>query len=212
MSTTATRQRPAARQEVSAPAARKRRSVPRILAGVVIVLVGAISFGVVALRADPGVDVLVVARPVQVGVPITDADLRVVKVAADASLHVFAASARTSVLGRTAAVPLVAGTLLAPEQLGVAQDPPAGQSVIAVGVKVGHSPAGLAAGAAVLVVVVPIAGSTDSPSQAPAVVRAVEPADTGGVTVVTLQLNTDAAVRIASVTGDVSLVQQNANR
>jgi hypothetical protein len=187
------------------------RSVPRILAGVVMVLVGALGFGVYALHADPGIEVLVVAQPVRVGAPLTDTDLRTVKVAADASLHVLPASARPSVMGKTAAVPLLAGQLLTQEVLGAAADPPAGQSVLGLAAKPGHFPAGLAPGAAVLVIVTPLSG-TDTPTQASGVVRDVQPADTGGVTVVTVQMAADAAVRIASAAGEVTLVQQAAGR
>jgi hypothetical protein len=44
------------------------------------------------------------------------------------------------------------------------------------------------------------------------VVRSVELTDSAGVTVVTLQLASEAAVRIASATGEVALVLQSPGR
>jgi hypothetical protein len=182
--------------------------------GALAAVVGALVFAVVGLRADPGVDVLAVARPVIAGAQIVDADLRVVHIVADPALRVFLASQRSIVVGQIAAVPLAPGSLLTAEQLGAVTDPPPGQSVIAVGVKTGHVPAGLPVGASALVLVVAQgnSGGEATPLQAPAVVRAVEPTDNAGITVVTLQLSAESAVRIASATGDVALVLRNPGR
>jgi hypothetical protein len=191
---------------------RRRRSLPRILVGALAAVLGAVVFGAVGLRNDPGVDVLAVARPVTAGAVITDADLRVVHLVPDPALQVFLASQRSTVVGRVAAVPLAAGSLLTAGQLGTVVDPPAGQSVIAVGVKTGHAPVtALAAGASVMVLVIPTGGGAPL-AQASAVVRSVEPTDTAGVTVVTLQLAAVAAVQVASASGEVSLVLQSAGR
>ncbi len=198
---------------VATPGTRRRRSLPRMIFGALAAVLGAVVFGVVGLRADPGVDVLAVARPVTAGAQIVDADLRAVHIVADPALRVFPASQRASVVGQIAAVPLAPGSLLTAGQLGGVTDPPPGQSVIAVGVKTGRAPAGLALGASVLVLVIPQGGAQAAPPlQAPAVVRAVDPTDTSGVTVVTLQLSAESAVRIASATGDVALVLQNPGR
>jgi hypothetical protein len=217
---TATSTRPTARKAqpnartVEAPGTRRRRSVPRLLGGALLVVLGAVVFGVVGLRVDPGIDVIALARPVTAGTQISDADLRVVHIVPDQSLHAVRASERATVVGRTAAVPLAAGSLLTSEQLGTVTDPPPGQSVIAVGVKTGRAPAGLAPGASVLVVVVAQGSNGESgmPPQARAVVRAVDLTDSSGVTVVSLQMSAESAVRIASATGDVALVLQNLGR
>jgi len=83
-----------------------------------------------------------------------------------------------------------------------------------VGVKASRAPAGLAPGASVLVLVVApgAGGEPGSPMQAPAVVRAVELADSAGVTVVTVQLSAESAVRIAAAIGEVALVLQSRGR
>lgn len=202
------------RPAVALPGTRKRRSLPRILAGSLAALLGAVIFGAVGLRSDPAVDVLAVTRPVTAGAAVVDADLRVVRIVPDPALQVFPASQRSSVVGQTAAVPLAPGSLLTAEQLGAAVDPPSGQSVIAVGVKTGRAPvAALAAGASVLVLVIPPGADTATPlTQAAAVVRSVELTDSAGMTVVTLQLASEEAVRIASATGEVALVLQSPGR
>ena len=200
---------------VATPGTGRRRSLPRMIFGALAAVLGAVVFGVVGLRADPGVDVLAVARPVTAGARIVEVDLRVVHIVADPALRVFPASQRAAVVGRVAAVPLTPGALLTGGQLGAVTDPPPGQSVIAVGVKTGRAPAGLAPGGSVLVLVVAQGGGAQAaspPLQAPAVVRAVEPTDSAGVTVVSLQLSAESAVRIASATGDVALVLQNPGR
>ena len=205
---------PPARSAVATPGGRRRRSVPRLIGGGLAVVLGAVVFGVIGLRVDPGVDVLAVARPVSAGAQLTDADLRTVHIVSDPSLHIFAASQRANVVGRTAAVPLTAGSLLTEDQLGTAADPPPGQSVIAVGVKTGRAPAGLAPGASVLVLVVAqgSTGESASPPQAPAVVRAVDLTNSADVTVVTLQMSAESAIRIAAATGDVALILTNPRR
>lgn len=212
---TATRPTRARLAAVAIPSTRRRRSLPRMIFGALAAVLGALAFAVVGLRADPGVDVLAVARPVTAGAPIVDADLRVVHIVADPALRVFPASQRASVLGQVAAVTLAPGSLLTAEQLGAVTDPPADQSVIAVGVKTSRVPAGLAIGSSVLVLVVAQGnggGEAPPPLQAPAVVRAVEPSDSAGITVATLQLSAESAVRIASATGDVALVLRNPGR
>ena len=211
---TATRPTRATPAAVATPRTRRRRSLPRMIFGALAAVLGALVFAVVGLRADPGVDVLAVARPVAAGAQIVDADLRVVHIVADPALRVFPASQRSSVVGQIAAVPLAPGSLVTAEQLGAVTDPPPGQSVIAVGVKTGRAPAGLPVGASVLVLVVAQGngGGEATPLQAPAVVRAVDPTDSAGITVVTLQMSAESAVRIASATGDVALVLRNPGR
>jgi hypothetical protein len=183
-----------------------------LLGGALLVVLGAVAFGVIGLRVDPGVDVIAMARPVTAGTPLSADDLRVVHIVPDQSLRVVRASERATVVGRTAAVPLAAGALLTSDQLGTVTDPPPGQAVIAVGVKTGRAPSGLAPGASVLVVVVTQGGNAAETPQAPAIVRAVDLTDSSGITVVSLQMSAESAVRIASATGDVALVLQNPGR
>ncbi|MEV6932840.1 hypothetical protein AB0M46_51270, partial [Dactylosporangium sp. NPDC051485] len=117
--------------------------------------------------------------------------------------------------------------LLSPQQLGDVAWPPAGQAVIAVGLKPGRIPAGVAAGGQVTVIVIPSAapgantagsgnGAGDSGPQlvrADATVVSVhEAADQSGVTVVSLLLTATDAVTVASAGGEAALVQRGVGR
>jgi hypothetical protein len=187
----------------------RRRAPMRIVAGLFAIALGFVVGAVVLAKVNKAVDVLSVARVVSAGSVLTDADLTTVKIVPADTLHVIAATRRAEIVGQTAAVPLVAGSLLTAEQIGTVTDPGAGQSILAVGVKTGRAPAGLAAGASVLVLVVPSgSGYAAAAVQAPAVVRNVELPDTSGLTVVTVQMASEAAVRVASAPGDVAIVVQ----
>jgi hypothetical protein len=198
---------------------RPRRSAGRLLFGLLLAAVVVLVFVIVALRADHKQPVLAVARPVAAGAQLSAASLIVVRVAVEDGMPVVPAGQLDQMVGRTAAVPLVRGALLAPRQVGPAAWPPAGQAVLALPVKAGHAPTDLVAGSAVMVLVAPGTGSTGgqagSPGgssgqsiQAPATVVAVDrAADGSGATSVSLLLGQDAAVRLAGAAGgDVSLV------
>jgi hypothetical protein len=201
---------------VEVAALRPRRSPARILVGLLLAAVLALTFVGLSLRADAKQPVLAVTTAVAAGQRLTSADLVVVRVAVEPAVAVVAASQLDQVLGHTAAVPLVRGTLLAPRQIGAAVWPPAGQAVIALLVKQGHAPTGLQPGAAVLVLITPTSGpaatgagqgSTGAPLQAPATVvevsRAVDITGSGTASVLVAQGD---GVRLAGAAGDVSLV------
>jgi hypothetical protein len=200
---------------------RPRRAPGRFVLALLGVAVVVLVFVTVALRADNKQPVLAVAQPVAVGQQLTSADVVVVRVAVEVGVPVVPAASIDQVVGHTAAVPLVRGALLAPRQVGPAAWPPVGQAVLALPVKAGHAPIGLAAGASVMVLVTPTTGTTGTgggpagPSggagggqQALATVVAFTPATDGsGTATVSLLLAQDAAMRLAGVAGgDVSLV------
>jgi hypothetical protein len=199
------------------PLRRRRRRGP-ILLGALLVLVGAVAFAVTSLRVDPRSPVLALAAPVPAGHVLTDSDLTVARIVPDPAVSVVAASARSSVLGRTVTVPLAAHTLLSMDEVGPTAWPPAGQAVAAVPVKAGHAPAGLAPGARVTVVTVATgtaptsqnggSGSSSSGSglQLRATVVAVKAPDANGTSVVSLLLVSSDAVKLAGAGGDVALV------
>ncbi|MBM0274015.1 SAF domain-containing protein [Micromonospora tarensis] len=194
------------------------RSGRRVAAGVLLVLATVVIFWQVDLRRHAEERFLAVARPVNAGAVISETDLRVVRVANPSGLALIAADRRDEVVGRTAAVPLAAGSLVVSQQVGPPAWPAAGQAVIAVPVKAGRAPAGLDAGARVVVLVGPAAGADAAagtpagsqpaagPPRAVATVVAAD-ADQAGGHVVTLLLAANEAEAIASSAGDVSLVQ-----
>jgi hypothetical protein len=200
------------------PLRRRRRRGP-ILLGALLVLVGAVAFAVTSLRVDPRSAVLALAAPVTAGHVLTDVDLTVARIVPDPTVSVVAASARSSVLGRTVTMPLAAHTLLSMDEVGPTAWPPAGQAVAAVPVKAGHAPAGLAPGAQVTVVTVgtctaPTSQNTSSGGsssagsglQLRATLVAVKAPDANGTSVVSLLLVSSDAVKLAGASGDVALV------
>jgi hypothetical protein len=161
-----------------------------------------------------------VARPVAAGQPLTAADLTQVSAARDSAARLVPASQAQQVVGRTAVVPLLGGTLLTPGLLGDAAFPPAGKVAASVAVKPGQYPQGLTSGARVQVYVsatgqdgaAPAAGGRAGgsvPARLSAVVLTVDPAGDGqGATVATLLLDaSDGAQLAAAPAGGVVLMQ-----
>ncbi len=226
MSTSTVGARPAAPhsrgagQGPAGPVLRRRISTTRVLLGVGLVLVAALGGVIMAKRVDTRLPVLAAAHAISAGQTITAADVTVVRVAAEAGVATVPASQISTVVGRVAAVPLVAGTLLSPAQFGGPVWPGVGEAVIALPVKPGRLPSGLPAGAHVTVLVVAtgtpggVTGSSGGQGGQPQVEKAtatvvsVEPAaDQSGTTVVTLVLSAADATRVASASGDVALVR-----
>jgi hypothetical protein len=222
---TATAQRPAAAEPTkaagagaatSSPAVRAgRRNSKRVAAGVLLVVATVVTFWQVDLRRHAQDSFLAVARSVAAGQVIAEADLSVVRVANSSDLQLLPAGQRSEVAGRTAAVPLAAGSLLTAGQLGETAWPPAGQAVIAVPVKPGRAPAALTAGTRVVVLVSQSTaqtaasnGGAGAAKRATAtVVSAVEGGDQAGGQLVTLLLDVRQAETVAATSGEVALVQ-----
>jgi hypothetical protein len=125
--------------------------MPYLVLGVALVVVGALTAVLLVTRSGGRIAVLALVRDVGVGQPVTAADVRVEQVAAGTSVPVVLASASATVVGRPAAVPLRAGRLLAPDDVGPQAWPPAGKLLLAVPVGPGAYPPELAAGMHVLV-------------------------------------------------------------
>jgi len=202
-------------------ATRHRRRLPFITLGGLLAIVCVLGYAFGAVRLGNRIQVLEVVRPVAAGQALTAADLTQVSAAQDSAARLVPASQAQQVVGRTAVVPLVAGTLLTPGLLGDAAWPPAGKVTASVAVKPGQYPQGLTSGARVQVYVSatqdgaapapaasPRAGGS-APARLQAVVLAVDPAGDGqGATVVTLLLDTsDGAQLAAAPAGGVVLMQ-----
>lgn len=203
-------------------AARRRRRMPFVALGGLLVIVCVLAYAYGAAQLGDRVQALAVARPVAAGQAIAAADLTQVSAARDSGVRLIPAAQAAEVVGRTAVVPLVAGTLLMPELLGDAAFPPGGQVTASVALKPGQYPQGLAAGARVTVYVTakaqeggqpaPAASSGSSasaPARLSAVVLGVDLAGDGqGATVVTLLLPaSDGPLLAAAPSGGVVLMQ-----
>ncbi|MBN1173102.1 MAG: hypothetical protein JXA67_13085 [Micromonosporaceae bacterium] len=202
--------------------------MPFVALGGLLVVVCVLGYAYGAVRLGDRVQVLAVARPVAAGQTFAAADLRTVSAAGDATVTLIAASASERVIGRTAVVPLLPGTLLTAALVGDAAFPPAGKVAASIAVKPGQYPQGLVTGAHVLAYVAAGAPATNQPAPAatsqqsaggtvtttgsrpiPAVVLGVDLAGDGqGATVVSLLLDAADAGRLAGAgSGGVVLVQ-----
>ncbi|HET7489163.1 MAG TPA: SAF domain-containing protein [Acidimicrobiales bacterium] len=155
------------RPRIDFPADTHRRPV-RALALVAVVIACALGFAVTLATAGHRQAVLAVAREVPAGAVIRSGDLTVVKIAADRTLRPVPATELGRVVGRTAAVALVPGTLVTKAQLDDRLGPAPGESVVGVVLKGARTPpASLRAGQRVDVVqtTTPVAGDATSTGQ-----------------------------------------------
>src|SRR4051812_13018013 len=108
------------------PAVQPKRRWSLLVGGLLSILLCAGIFAVVQLRGDARIQVLAIARAVAAGQPLTADDLKAVRVVPDPSVPLVKAVEVDQVIGRSPAVPLAPGTLLAESQLGPASWPGAG--------------------------------------------------------------------------------------
>jgi hypothetical protein len=197
----------------------RRRSLPWLLLGILLVAGSALAFAVTSSRLSSRQPVLALAQDVPAGHVLESGDLSVVNVGADATLGLIPASSESSVLGRPAAMPLVAGSLLTDAELGGGVTPPFGTAVVGVALKSGQFPPEIAPGDHVLVVMAGGDGLTVG-AAGRAAARTVEPisamvvgvhaasVDSSAASVVSLQLAEGSApsVALGSAQGTVSLI------
>jgi hypothetical protein len=221
----ASRSRQSANGQTGAPALPRPRRHNGLLAmvGVLLVVVCAAVFAVGWLQAGNRQPVLALAQPVTAGQVLTSADLQVVRVSASGPVSLLPASQEASVVGRTAAAALPAGSLLTAGEIG-AVPLAARQAFLGVAVKPGQYPPDLAAGQTVDVLATPSGSSGSSSSggtssAALPVGRAIvlsvsQQASTQGTTVVELDVSQDAMPQVAaaSASGQIAIATVPAGR
>ena len=186
---------------VHSPAASPRRSYPIVAAGLLAALVGALLFATIAAGFDHRRAVLVVNRPVVPGNVLTADDLRTAKITPGDGIGFIAAEDKPSVVGRSAAVALVAGSLLLPAQLGSPAGPAEGQAVVGLLLEPGRFPPGLRPGDQVAVVSAPtgpVAASDEPARLGIGVVEEVAEAPAAGGVTTRVRLGTEASDRVAA--------------
>lgn len=192
----------------------RRRSVPYLLLGVLLVLVCAAGGVFAGMQLGDRESVLALARPVAVGQVLTAQDLKQVSMAADSGMDVMSASAASTVVGQPVAFSLPAGALVTRSVLGAPQIPAQGKAIAAVGLKSGQFPPDLSPGTTVAVLTTPGQGTTTGTSTGSgqtsswtAVVTGIATRETEQTTVVSLQLSESDARALASApAGQLSLV------
>lgn len=175
--------------------------------GAMVILIGALFSGIASAQAGDRSSVLAVAKPVPAGHIITAADVETVKISADPKLRPIAASNQSSVIGHTAAVSLVPGTLLTSTAIGPASELARNEAQIGLSLKAGQFPPKLAPGQRVRVIGVD-AGISSTLVES-AVVVSFGPGSTNdaGSAVVAINVPTDNLNSVASAasSGHVSL-------
>jgi Flp pilus assembly protein CpaB len=192
-----------------------------VVVGVLLVLGCALAFTDASLHLGSREEVLVVAQPVAAGQVLSSTDLRAARVSTGSGLDVVLSGQEATVVGRRAAVALVAGSLLTASEVGSSSPVGSGFDVVAVGLKAGAYPPELAPGDRVQIIPVTssTSGGTDaasatSGSPVSATVLSVEAAtsDSDNPTVFSLQVSTSDADEVASLAaaGQASLVEVGA--
>ncbi|MBT2611455.1 SAF domain-containing protein [Streptomyces sp. ISL-87] len=134
-----------------------------IALSVALIAAGGLSGALLFTASGERSSVLVVARDVQVGAAITDADLAPASLALDPAVKAVPVTRKAGIVGQRAAVALKAGSLLSPGQVTSVSLVKAGEQLVGVALKPSQLPASrLAPGQKVLIV------STPDPAQAAA--------------------------------------------
>lgn len=180
------------RPPVPAPERTGRRNRTRIALGLLVIVLSVL--GTVSLYSSAGnrIEVIAIRRTVPAGQVVTNEDLGTASIASRSGLATVSVADRAQLVGKVAAVGLVPGSLLAPEQL---RDGPAvedGKAIAGAVLKPGQYPVGLQAGDEVILVETPPVTATG---------RASVAADQGRARVLDL-----AAAEDGSSTVAVSLV------
>ena len=194
----------------------RHRQVPLVVVGVLLVIGCALAFTDASLHLGSREEVLVVAQPLAAGQVLTPGDLRAAKVSTGSGLAAIPATDESSVVGRSVAVPLVAGALLTSGEVGAVSPVGSGSDVVALALKAGSFPPDLAAGDRVQVVPVSsptntasVGGTAGSPVAATVLGVQAAPADSSSGTVFSLQVAKSDADEVASLAAanEASLVQ-----
>lgn len=119
----------------------RRRSRTRIAASIAIVVVFALAGWWFYRTQTAQLPYLAVARQVPIGTPLTNADLTITYLNGSGGLSPIPAGQASRVVGKQAAVTLVAGTLLTNAQLADKVFPASGQQVVGISLKATALPA-----------------------------------------------------------------------
>jgi hypothetical protein len=191
---------------VAAPPLVRQRRVRRgfVAAGVLAIVLAALGSATLFRALGPAGEYLAVAADLPAGRQLTAGDLTVVRLTAAPGLPLVPAGESDRVLGRYAAVPLVAGTLLTPGQLTTEPVPGPGEQLVAVPLGADRLPGGsLRAGDPVLLVATGD-GAEQPPRTFPARVHDTQPgAGRGtGLVVSVVVATTDGPVVATLAAGD----------
>ena len=193
-----------------------RRSAPMALFGAAAVVAGALLSLALYTSVDRRQAVLAVRRPVAAGQVIAAEDLRQVRVSTADGITPVPVSRSDTVVGKSASVALVPGTLITREQVGAPSSLQGGQAIVGVALKAGQAPAALPPGTRVQIITTakgdqprPVILSNAAVVAPSAATNGTQPKpSSANTTVVSLIVpaNEAPAVAAAAAEGQVSLV------
>jgi hypothetical protein len=157
----------------------RSRSRLRLFSGVALAVAAVVINLAVYRRLDERVPVLQITRDVPAGAQLNESDLRQVQASTSGDINVIRGSELTSIIGATARVRLIAGSLLVTQQLQSRPLVATGSSVLALTFPAGELPAGLRERSNVVLVLIAGQGSTATSATVPARVSTL-PAAVGG--------------------------------
>lgn len=190
-----------------------RRNRTRIALGLVVIVLCVLATASLFSSANNRAQVLTLRHSVPAGHTIASGDLAITRVSVGADVRTTPASALDRIVGRVAAVTLVAGSLLSPDDVSVAAGVPSGMAIVGASLKAGQYPVSLAPGDEVRLVEI-AAPSAVGDSAAPldrgraSVLDVARSRDSPDVLAVSLLVPTTAATNIAGdgAAGRLSLV------
>ena len=192
----------------AAPPARRKNPV-RIAVAVSITSVGALIVGYAFMSLSDTVGVVVANQTIERGTTITSDDLMVSNVKLDPSIATVPASDLDDLLGQSAAVEIVEGSLLSPAEVTADAIPGIGETLVNLALQPGHFPP-LYGGAPVRVVNT-AANNDEPPTEAPRFIEAtvVDSSPTeDGLMIVNVLVPSDQAGLLATraATGRIAIV------
>lgn len=182
------------------------RNRTRVLVGCLVLIVSALAAAVLYSNASNRQMVLAINRPIAVGQVVQNSDLRDVSVAVGPGVTTVPATERSHIVGRTAAVALVPGALLTPNQLGDGSPIDASLAIVGAQLKPGQYPSGLRAGDHVLAFVIPPDAAIGESTTPKAIDATVVRVDQGG------DAATSIVVSLGVAPGDAGVVTTAAAR
>lgn len=200
---------PTAAEPVAAPSRLRGRRISRaaVSLAVVLVVLGGLAVTGVVLMARGGASYLVLTKPVAFGDAISEDDLTTVTLPSDSALDAIPASEKDKVIGRFAAYPLAAKSVLTRAQVASGPIPGPGKQVVSVTLKSDQAPAAkLESGIPVMLVRKPDTGSSADQaaplSPVAGKVRTVRELEYGGGVVVDVIVSASDGPAMAAAAAD----------
>ena len=193
----------------SAP--RLRRSPALVVAGVVLVVAGALTSVGIYSNLSQTQEVIAIVTAVARGEQISRTDLTTVQVGFDPMLKPIPASQLASIVGKYAACDLVPGTFLTAAAVGDRLNPAVGSAEVGIALTAGEYPDdGLLPGDDVLLIAVPDASNPGPPTSFNGTL--VTATTTGGTLIASVMVSTAEAPQIAALSASNRLALVLATR